>query len=677
MTGLGKRWVAPPSWPQPPVGWSPPPGWQPDPSWGPPPQDWIYWQDEPGQAHAVKEDLGAGRPLDPDSGRVHWGRKVAKQVDNLRAPLQARLDPEEKLVAVFSISQIRPMADLLVLTTSRVIQAEKSTLFKGTDFARTVSVELIASVQFTWAGTIELTLSDGSAQKLGTLDQSDRQALESTITGLTSATTSQHRGEPGRHAANETTPSEPRPAPRATPVAAPSPQTDPGQSREVPGPTPSIAAAHDPPQVEEKITAFNARKVAQRLQEENRGLTDELNRLRTHLANTGALDGAEREARVNVLKSNEAGLLLTVEQLRRQKAELDAGLIVSRDRLALEDLGIFDFEHPAENSASLATELESLRSEIRQTNKIGQAITAASGFTFNNSAAKGQTFVNQMSRIMLRAYNAEAENAIKTVKAGNLVSAQKRLSTAREQIAKQGTMIELSVTERYHYQRLRELEFAARHLQALAAEKELERERRAELREQKLLEAEIKKAKERLEKERAHYLNSIQRLRASGDEAAATALQSELDRIDAEIAEADYRAANIRAGYVYVISNIGAFGEGLVKIGMTRRLDPMDRVKELGDASVPFTFDVHALFFSDDAVGVEAMLHRQFAPERLNKVNCRKEFFRVHPQAVLDALRQHKISVLEFNTHAAAEDFRASWPDQPSEGDRGATPTDT
>lgn len=84
--------------------------------------------------------------------------------------------------------------------------------------------------------------------------------------------------------------------------------------------------------------------------------------------------------------------------------------------------------------------------------------------------------------------------------------------------------------------------------------------------------------------------------------------------------------------------------------------------EELGDASVPFTFDVHALFFSEDAVGVEAMLHREFAVQRLSKVNLRKEFFRVEPQAVLDELRQHNVSVLEFQTHAAAEDFRASWP---------------
>jgi hypothetical protein len=105
-------------------------------------------------------------------------------------------------------------------------------------------------------------------------------------------------------------------------------------------------------------------------------------------------------------------------------------------RLVLEEVWLFDFEHPAESSAPLATEVESLRSEIRQTNKLGTAITAMSNFTVSNSAAKGQTFVNQMSRIMLRAYNAEAENAAMTVKAGNLASAQNRLSTAREQVAK-------------------------------------------------------------------------------------------------------------------------------------------------------------------------------------------------------------------------------------------------
>lgn len=92
----------------------------------------------------------------------------------------------------------------------------------------------------------------------------------------------------------------------------------------------------------------------------------------------------------------------------------------------------------------------------------------------------------------------------------------------------------------------------------------------------------------------------------SGDPAAVADLSERLQQIDRAIQENDYRTANVRAGYVYVISNRGAFGPNIVKIGLTRRLEPMDRVRELGDASVPFPFDVHAMFFADDAVTVES-----------------------------------------------------------------------
>lgn len=414
------------------------------------------------------------------------------------------------------------------------------------------------------------------------------------------------------------------------------------------------AQVANPPR--EKVTAFNAKRIALSLQEENAYLTGAL-------AELGALDSAQRSRRIQELRHDEAALAQQVFELRCQIGSLESEVIVLRDRLILEEMGMFDYEHAAEQSPLLAAELESLRSRIREMNKIGSAITANQQFSFNDSAAKGRTFVNQMSRIMLRSYNAEAENAIKTVKAGNLASAQKRLETARSQIAKQGSLIQLSIADEYHALRSRELALASAHHQAVAAARELDRERRAELREQKAVEAELKREKERLDKERMHYLNSIQKLRDAGDVEGANGLQAELDRVEQEIAQADYRAANIRAGYVYVISNIGAFGEGTVKIGMTRRLDPMDRVRELGDASVPFRFDVHALFFSDDAVGVEAMLHREFADYRLNKVNPRREFFRVSPQQVLDALNHHNVSVLEFTSHALAEDFRMSWPE--------------
>ena len=127
-----------------------------------------------------------------------------------------------------------------------------------------------------------------------------------------------------------------------------------------------------------------------------------------------------------------------------------------------------------------------------------------------------------------------------------------------------------------------------------------------------------------------------------------------------EIEKVDFRAANIRAGYVYVISNIGAFGDRMVKIGMTRRLEPMDRVRELGDASVPFGFDVHALFFSEDAVTVEADLHRRFADKRVNRVNTRREFFYASPAEVRDVLSEVAGNLLEFTEEPEAEQYRLS-----------------
>jgi hypothetical protein len=122
----------------------------------------------------------------------------------------------------------------------------------------------------------------------------------------------------------------------------------------------------------------------------------------------------------------------------------------------------------------------------------------------------------------------------------------------------------------------------------------------------------------------------------------------------------DFRAANVRAGYVYVISNVGSFGERMVKIGMTRRLEPLDRVRELGDASVPFRFDVHALFFADDAVGIENSLHKAFADRRVNLVNMRREFFYATPEEVRRELLVLKGDLTQFEDTPEASEFRQS-----------------
>ncbi|WBL76037.1 GIY-YIG nuclease family protein [Bradyrhizobium xenonodulans] len=135
-------------------------------------------------------------------------------------------------------------------------------------------------------------------------------------------------------------------------------------------------------------------------------------------------------------------------------------------------------------------------------------------------------------------------------------------------------------------------------------------------------------------------------------------LQEQIVEVDSAIESVDARAANTRAGYVYVISNLGSFGEKMVKVGMTRRLDPMERIRELSDASVPFNFDVHALFFSNDAVGIENSMHDRLSGYRVNEVNRRREFFRATPLEVKAHLSQLTGQLLEFREIAEAIEYR-------------------
>ena len=329
-----------------------------------------------------------------------------------------------------------------------------------------------------------------------------------------------------------------------------------------------------------------------------------------------------------------------LENLKSEITQLDAEIIDARDELQLQDFGWFEFENPAEASVQLEQALKDTRDRARKLVRDGQATTATMAFTFNNSAREGKNFIKRMSKLALRSYNAEVENAIVKLKAGSLETAEKRLVKAKEQVERMGTMIALRISNEYHALRIRELQLAARHLEAKKAAKEAERKR--------------------LEKEKSHYENAIAKLRESGRDDEIADLENKLVEINKGIDNVDYRHGNIRAGYVYVISNIGSFGERMVKIGMTRRLDPMDRVRELGDASVPFNFDVHALHFSDDAVGIETALHQRFAAAKVNRINNRREFFYVTPAEVKQALLEIGGNVLEYRDDAEAEQFRLS-----------------
>src|SRR6185312_4102432 len=223
-----------------------------------------------------------------------------------------------------------------------------------------------------------------------------------------------------------------------------------------------------------------------------------------------------------------------------------------------------------------------------------------------------------------------------------LDTAIKRLEKSRDTISKLGASLKIRITQDYHALRVEELHLTADFLQKQEEEKEERKERLRQERERRADEeqarVEIEREQERIEKERAHYENLLVAARANADRIAIDKAESKLAEIESASEDLEKRSANTRAGWVYVISNIGAFGEGVVKIGLTRRLDPTERVQELGGASVPFRFDVHGFVFSDDAVGLESDLHDAFADRRMNTINVRREFFRATPQEVREVL---------------------------------------
>lgn len=361
---------------------------------------------------------------------------------------------------------------------------------------------------------------------------------------------------------------------------------------------------------------------------------------------------------------NEEALEKSRRDLSRTRKELE----VARSEIAqfnvdlrIDSAGDFDRTHPAQDSIALSGELRELRTEIKSVVKEGSAVTIEEeANTSDLTPAKRRRAATRMATLALRAFNAEADAVIAAATANNEDASAQKIARSADAIGKLLDTFDGEIATSYIELKVRELRLAVRHAKAKAFERELEKERKAELREQAKAERELEAERLRLRKELTHYENVRQAMHDKGDVEGIARMEAKVAEIQQGIEDVDQRAANIRAGYVYVISNIGAFGQHMVKIGLTRRLDPMDRVRELGDASVPFGFDVHALFFADDAVGVEAELHRRFAEKRVNRVNLRREFFYATPAEVREHLAEVAGDLIEFREDPEAEQFRES-----------------
>lgn len=370
---------------------------------------------------------------------------------------------------------------------------------------------------------------------------------------------------------------------------------------------------------------------------------------------------SEREAALQAQTEALAKIVRDAEAQSTRLAELRKDVIETEETALMQEAGVYEYRHPLDDAMGYKDQLEAVKSRIKQmVKKDGGAITAATGWQVNGSEAQGRKMVADFSKLMLRAYNAEADNLVRGMKPYKLDTSIERLRKVALTIERLGKTMSIEVNDEYEALRNEELSLTADYINKLAAEKEAEREEKRRLREEKQAQQEFEKQREKLTKEKQHYANALEKLVANGDEEGAARLREQMADVEKAIEDVDYRAANIRAGYVYVISNVGAFGERMVKIGMTRRLEPMDRVKELGDASVPFNFDVHTLFFSDDAVNVETSLHQHFADRRVNRVNLRREYFYATPVEVREALLDLAGEVLHFDETPEAMEYNQS-----------------
>lgn len=338
------------------------------------------------------------------------------------------------------------------------------------------------------------------------------------------------------------------------------------------------------------------------------------------------------------------------------------------DEILVQEFGLYEPYFDFANALDYKEELAKIRSKQKELIKNKTAVSGATEWTVNGSASKGKKMVSDTQKLLLRAFNTECDELVAKVKYTNFDASLNKIYKSAEAISKLGIIMHISINSNYLDLKIKELRLAFEYQQKKQEEKEAQKAARAEMREAARLQKEIEAQRKKIEKEQTHYQTAYDHLLRQIEQNPDNAdllkkkdeLENQLNDIDKAMKDIDYREANQRAGYVYVISNIGAFGPNVYKIGMTRRLDPQDRVDELGDASVPFNFDVHAMIFSDDAPALEAALHRAFEDRKLNMVNTRREFFNVTLDEIKEVVKKNFDKTVEFIDVPDAEQYRIS-----------------
>jgi hypothetical protein len=428
---------------------------------------------------------------------------------------------------------------------------------------------------------------------------------------------------------------------------------------------------------------------ASNIKNENIQLRDENEKLKKLIQDLGATDAIEIRKRMETLKIEEQRY---TDELNKVKLEADTKkkqfsdeinklefelsekkkLIISvDDELMLESFALYMPHFSFQKSEEYKQRLDVIREEQKRMIKSGIAATGNLNWTVNGSKTEGKKMVNDTIKLVLRSFNNECDYCVDNVRFHNIESHEKRINASYDALIKLGKIMNVTISPEYKRLKMDELHLAHEYQQKKEEEKEELRRLREEIREQEKLEKEIKIARERIAKERKHFSNAIEELKMRIENVTSdvelkelnqklSEIQAQYSSLDQEEKQLDYREQNAKAGYVYVISNLGSFGENIFKIGMTRRLEPIERIHELSNASVPFPFDVHTLIFSDNAPDLEAKIKNTFHHDRLNKINNRKEFFKADINELEKVIRLNYNKVVDFDKHLMAEQFRES-----------------
>lgn len=348
-------------------------------------------------------------------------------------------------------------------------------------------------------------------------------------------------------------------------------------------------------------------------------------------------------------------------------AALNRQLSTLEDEVNIQGYGLYQPKYDLGFSTELKDRLDQIRKKQKAMIREKTAIICSTDWTVDGSKTEGKKMTNRQIQLMARAFNGECDSIIPKVRYNNYSRIVDRITRVYDAINKLGEPQHCKIQESYFNLKMDELVVVHEYQEQLQFEKEEQRRIKEQIREEQRAQRELEKAQQEAEKEEQRYQKALDKARQEIEQVTGRKqerLQSEIQRLNELLLEAQAnkeramsRAQMTRSGHVYIISNIGSFGENIYKIGMTRRLEPTDRVRELGGASVPFRFDIHAMIYSEDAPTLENHLHKLLERRSVNRINSRKEFFNVSLEDIEKIVREYNVDA-HFIRVPPAEEFR-------------------